>query len=267
MKKYIIAIIAIFALTAMVIAVKPAIAGQSLAQRLSGRILLQVESRGEAWYVNPASQKRYYLGRPADALNIMRNLGLGATHDFIVNHTVYPDYVLGKILIDIDDYGKAYYIYPKNKKRYYLGNPNDAFAVMKQLGLGITDENLNKITAGSLTAEPASQTSSTAQFCKCQINSPDKTISGAASAVRAGNVEQVKFYFTKDMQKTAEYAINFLNGDGRLVLGNILSDAELSESTDDEKIYTAEVYFNNEIINVNFHVKKQLDGTWLMANL
>lgn len=264
MNKY---LITIFSLIAFLLSAGFIFAEQSLAQRLSGRILLQVESHGEAWYVSPASQKRYYLGRPADALNIMRNLGLGATHDFIVNHTAYPDYVLGKILIDVDDYGKAYYIYPKDKKRYYLGNPNDAFAVMKQLGLGITNENLNKITVSSLTAESASQANSTSQFCECQINSPDKTISGTASAIRSGNVEQTKFYFTNDMQKAAEYTMNFLNDEGRLALGNILSDAELSESTDDEKIYTAEVYFNNEIINVNFHVKKQEDGTWLMANL
>lgn len=264
MNKY---LITIFSLIAFLLSGGFIFAGQSLAQRLSGRILLQVESHGEAWYVNPGNNKKYYLGRPADALNIMRNLGLGATHDFIASHSAYPDHVLGKILIDVDDYGKAYYIYPKDKKRYYLGRPDDAFAVMKQLGLGITNANLNKITVGFLTAEPASQTSPTSQFCECKINSPDKTISGAANAVRAGNVEQVKFYFTEDMQKAAEYTMNFLNGESRLVLGNILSGSKLSNSTDDEKIYTAEVYFNNEIINVNFHIKKQPDGTWLMANL
>ncbi|MCG2691011.1 hypothetical protein L6249_03030 [Candidatus Parcubacteria bacterium] len=264
MNKY---LITIFSLIAFLLSAGFIFADQSLAQRLSGWILLQVESHGEAWYVNPGDNKKYYLGRPADALNIMRNLGLGATHDFIVGYTAYPDHVLGKILIDVDDYGKAYYIYPKDKKRYYLGKPGDAFAVMKQLGLGITNANLNKITVGSLTAEPASQASPTSQFCECQINSPDKTISGAASAIRSGNVEQVKFYFTEDMQKAAEYTMNFLDNDGRLALGNILSGSRLSNSTDDKKIYTAEVYFNGEIINVIFRVKKQEDGTWLMANL
>ncbi|MDP2755509.1 MAG: hypothetical protein Q8P40_14120, partial [Nitrospirota bacterium] len=200
-------------------------------------------------------------------LNIMRNLGLGATHDFIVSRAAYPDHVLGKILIDVDDYGKAYYICPKDKKRYYLGKPDDAFAVMKQLGLGITNENLNKITVGSLTTAPTSQAPAPPQFCKCQINSPDKTISGAASAIRSGDAAAVLNYFTADMRKAVEYTMNFLNSDSQLILGNILSGAELSSSTDDEKIYTAGVYFNNEIINVNFRVKKQEDGTWLMINL
>lgn len=51
----------------------------SLAENLKGRILLQVEQHGEAWYINPVDNKRYYLGRPDDAFQIMRNFGLGIT--------------------------------------------------------------------------------------------------------------------------------------------------------------------------------------------
>ncbi len=46
-----------------------------------GLIFLQVESKGEAWYINPNNGKRYYLGRPADAFNIMRTLGLGISNN------------------------------------------------------------------------------------------------------------------------------------------------------------------------------------------
>ena len=46
----------------------------------SGKIYLQVESHGEAWYVNPVDGLRYYLGRPADAFNIMREFGLGISN-------------------------------------------------------------------------------------------------------------------------------------------------------------------------------------------
>ena len=51
-----------------------------IAANLSGRILLQVESHGEAWYVNPVNLKRYYLGRAQDAFTIMRSLGVGVTN-------------------------------------------------------------------------------------------------------------------------------------------------------------------------------------------
>jgi len=46
-----------------------------------GKIFLQVEQNGEAWYVNPGDGKRYFLGRPEDAFNVMRDLGLGISND------------------------------------------------------------------------------------------------------------------------------------------------------------------------------------------
>lgn len=122
----------------------------TLSNKLQGYILLQVEKNGEGWYVFPSDIKKYYLGRPADAFAIMRKLGLGAKHDFIKAYSIYPSNVLGKILIDVNDNGKAYYIYPKDKKAYYLGRPDDAFAVMRKLGLGITNNDIRKIDVGEI---------------------------------------------------------------------------------------------------------------------
>lgn len=53
---------------------------QAVVNRLSGRILLQVESRGEAWYVNPDDGKRYYMKDGNAAYQIMRFLSLGITN-------------------------------------------------------------------------------------------------------------------------------------------------------------------------------------------
>lgn len=122
-----------------------------LAKRLSGRILLQVESVGQAWYINPTDYKRYYLGRPADAFAVMRKLSLGVRHDFLVQYADgFPSRVLGKILLDVEDNGRCYYINPQDELAYYLGRPLDAFAVMRAMGLGITNENLNKIEVGKI---------------------------------------------------------------------------------------------------------------------
>lgn len=52
----------------------------AFARRQAGRIFLQVQSHGEAWYVYPRDNKRYYLGRPADAFSLMRGLGLGVSN-------------------------------------------------------------------------------------------------------------------------------------------------------------------------------------------
>jgi len=178
---------------------------------LRGRILLQVEGRGEAWYINPKDNKRYYLGRPTDAWRVMQKLSLGATNVSLNKIKVNLDLLpaadqdtdgdglpdvweqglltnplatdtdgdgfddltelrhdfnpsgpgslsfdknlasqnAGKILLQAEGRGEAWYVNPLNLERYYLSRPSDAFAMMRSLALGITNVNLNKIAVGS----------------------------------------------------------------------------------------------------------------------
>ncbi|MBL7058576.1 C39 family peptidase [Patescibacteria group bacterium] len=118
----------------------------SLATKLGGRILLQVENKGEAWYINPINLQKYYLGRPEDAFNLMRELGLGINNnDFNIFDNVAPSKLAGRILIKVEDVGKAYYINPLDLSLNYLGRPSDAFDLMRRLGLGISNGDLEKI--------------------------------------------------------------------------------------------------------------------------
>jgi hypothetical protein len=120
---------------------------EELSVRLKGKILLQVESHGEAWYVNPDTQKRFYLGRPADAFNVMREQGLGISNkDFNLFAGIAPARLAGKILLKVESKGEAYFVNPVDLKMHYLGCPSDAFSVMKNLGLGITNNNLALIS-------------------------------------------------------------------------------------------------------------------------
>lgn len=120
---------------------------ESLSNKFSGMILLQVESRGEAWYINPTDQSRCYLGKQDDAFKVMRELGLGIKHDTLTKYlkTKFPSNLSGKILLDVEKSGEAYYVYPKDNKGYYLGKPNDAYKIMREKGLGISNVNLDKI--------------------------------------------------------------------------------------------------------------------------
>ena len=61
---------------------------EKFADRLKGRILLQVESRGEAWYVDPDDGKRYYMTDGASAYEIMRFLSLGITNADLAKVTI-----------------------------------------------------------------------------------------------------------------------------------------------------------------------------------
>lgn len=150
-KLFIIAVIITLFITQNVQDVK----ADSLSNKLSGQILLQVESAGEAWYVNPNDHKRYYLGRPADAFNVMRELGLGIKHSTLISYLndKFPANLLGKIMLDVENNGEAYYVYPKDRKGYYLGRPADAFDVMRKMGLGISNIDLEKIAQSQKTQD------------------------------------------------------------------------------------------------------------------
>lgn len=124
-----------------------AVKAEDASSRLNGKILLQVEANGEAWYLNPVNKNRYYLGRPADAFDVMRRLGLGINNsDFDNFNGRAPIRLAGRILIKTEDLGMAYYVNPLDLRLHYLGRPDDAFLIMRSLGLGITNFNLAKIT-------------------------------------------------------------------------------------------------------------------------
>src|SRR3989338_5841604 len=116
----------------------------SLAERLSGRILLQAEAHGEAYYVEPVRRERHYLGRPVDAFVVMTELGLGIGHRELAGYfeNGFPARLSGRILLDVESEGHAFYVDPLTLKGTYLGTPQQAFDLMRINGLGITNADL-----------------------------------------------------------------------------------------------------------------------------
>jgi len=126
---------------------KPSTAISELANRLKGRILLQVESRGEAWYVSPKNSQRYYLAGGEDAYQIMKTLGVGISNkDFakIKTDSNFRKKFIGQILLQVESHGEAYYI-SSNNRYNYLKDGAAAYKVMRELGLGIKTSDLEKI--------------------------------------------------------------------------------------------------------------------------
>jgi hypothetical protein len=118
----------------------------NLINKLKGRIIIRVESSGEAYYVNPNDSKLYYLGKPDDAFKVIKSLGLGISNrDFNNLKGQILRKFAGKILIKVEDYGKAYYINPVNLKLYLLGRPEDAFDVMRKVGVGISNNDFSNL--------------------------------------------------------------------------------------------------------------------------
>lgn len=161
------------------------------ASPFSGKILLAVEGHGEAWYINPTDQKRYFLGRPADAFQVMRALAIGISNaDFALLEnnqlaTSKAQKLLGRILIKPQDNGQAYYYEPNNKKLHYLGRPADAFKIMKETAVGAANQHLDPIPTGQIQSKPAvkpttatstSTTSPTAKVWRWRLGGRDYQI-------------------------------------------------------------------------------------------
>lgn len=143
-------------LAATGVAILPSSADAS--SSLAGRIVLQVEENGEAWYIDPIDMKRYYLGRPDDAFKLMRDRGLGISNENL-NRIPWPEAnfdapadlmrnVEGRIVLQVEQNGESWYVNPVDKKRYFLGSPQHALDLMRSVGLGITNEDLAKIEVG-----------------------------------------------------------------------------------------------------------------------
>ncbi len=173
--------------------------------RLKGRIILKVEDKGSAYWVNPNTNSVHSLGKPDDAFRVMREQGVGITNanlekipigiiavsgiasdgdglsdmfeDAIGTDKNNPDTdgdgfndkqeiegnyspnkgqgarsntdsnfaekQNGRIFLQVESKGEAWYINPNDGKRYFLGRPTDAFNAMRTFGLGISNADFN----------------------------------------------------------------------------------------------------------------------------
>jgi hypothetical protein len=121
-------------------------APRNLPAEMSGRILLQTNENGEAWYVNPANNRRQFLGDPSSAFNTMSNLAVGISEsDFgAVEGRARAD-LSGRFLIRSEGDGELYYINPATLEPNYIGSPTDALELMSSRGIGISSADLQRI--------------------------------------------------------------------------------------------------------------------------
>ncbi len=124
--------------------------GTVLKQRLMGRIVLAVESHGEAYYISPKDQGVYYVASSWAAFKTLQSQGLGVSEKDFNNFNKYgaPKRLSGRILLRVQATGEAYYVNPLNLKLYSLNN----FALGK-FGLGISNNDLDMLLGRTLDKE------------------------------------------------------------------------------------------------------------------
>lgn len=125
-----------------------------LVSRGKGYILLQTESHGEAWYVDPVTAKRYYMKDGPTAYQMMRSFGLGiAETDYQKidkGDTALKARLRGRIVLRAQAHGEAYYIHPKDLAVYYLKNGDEAYRIMRLYSLGISNRDLSGIPSADM---------------------------------------------------------------------------------------------------------------------
>lgn len=134
------------------------VSADALSSHISGRILIEVERHGEAWYVDPVSGTRNYLGRPEEALRLLHGKALGITNvrlteipvagDGSVGNIALRQRLSGRVLLQVESHGEVWYVNPSDLKRYPLQTKDDALFLMRTFGLGITSANLSTIPVG-----------------------------------------------------------------------------------------------------------------------
>lgn len=126
----------------------------ALLARTRGYIVLQVEDRGEAWYIDPVSARRYYMKDGPTAYQMMRSFGLGvAERDY--DRMREGDYAMrarlrGRIVLRVQEHGEAYYIHPRTLELHYLKNGEEAYRIMRLHSLGITNKDLSRLTKDTI---------------------------------------------------------------------------------------------------------------------
>lgn len=129
----------------------------SILDRVMGYILLQVESHGEAWYVDPVTQTRYYMKDGSTAYEMMRTFGLGVSElDYqrlVAGDSVLLQRLLGRIILRVEQHGEAYYIHPEGNM-FYLADGPAAYQIMRQASLGISNQDLTFVPEDELSLKP-----------------------------------------------------------------------------------------------------------------
>ena len=112
----------------------------NFSKNLSGQFLLQVEGRGEIWYINPLDNLRYYISNYDDLLRLVSILGLGVSSEdikLIVDAKLIPSRATKNIKVDVGKNQRLYYYlddinigsFPISSGKHTTATPKGSFSI------------------------------------------------------------------------------------------------------------------------------------------
>jgi len=145
---------------------KKAVVPVLTAKDLSGRLVLQKESGNKLWYIEPTTNKRYYLKNNEDISELVSLVGVKvpaadfarlAKNSKAKTPTSLLNKYRGRIIIPPTDGAKPYYLNPADGVCYIINNFRDFYAAAKVIGLSAADALLRQIAMNDrqLTYDPA----------------------------------------------------------------------------------------------------------------
>ncbi len=195
---------------------------------LSGRILIDAQRDGEAWYVNPQTGRRTYLGRPAAALDRLVARGTAVQFSAIaqlpeteggVHDAEHGAAMAGRILTPEDLVGASWYVHPVTHVRMRLATPDDAWKVL-QTGVPVPSAAIDAI---AIEAQPETRFGMARAFVG--METADTLVFADGSKVR---IDSVEIPANPDLQAAAKELIA-----SRLAAGSVLLEKDVRKEAAD----------------------------------
>jgi len=133
-----------------------AVSATTIANRYAGKVVKN--PKGGIWYVEPASKKRYPIMDAEQTFAAIQKAGTGIKHAELTKYLKagFPRRLAGKILIDAEANGAAYYVNPARLKGVALKSAYEGFLALRDLSVNISTTDLVKIPiAGAAPPAPA----------------------------------------------------------------------------------------------------------------
>lgn len=171
----------------------------------------------------------------------------------------------GKILLQVEGKGEAWYINPKDGKRYYMKDGQTALEMMRKFGLGIKNTDLEKIEVGTLGASNSTQNTTGSQteakkqgsWTLTHTFTGDKDINTEPFVLKNGSWLKVKYSYTPSTNYMSGFSVQLKNP-ASILDGNLL----VNELVESGKSINAENNVYNKSNNTPYYFDVSATGNW-----